>query len=156
MVDNEKWNIFLKRFLNVFTLLKIRSLKFILAKRLREIRRKFRENEVVVLEYVLHTRMLMNWNRTINACYSLWVLTSSLHGLITLLNTRTAYWKVYGLHSEYDFLELRRPLIAWVIQGRVVMETLCTVAGSSYLSLSVSRFIKVFITLINDSKTIIM
>lgn len=51
--------------LNVFTLLQIHSLKFILAKRLREIRRKFRENEVVVLEYVLHTRMLMNWNQTI-------------------------------------------------------------------------------------------
>lgn len=135
---------FFNALMNVFTYLQIPGLKFILAKRLRSIERDFRENEVDVLKYVLHTRVLMNWNQSINACYSSRVLTSSLNGLLTLLNSLTAYWKLYGLQSEIDCFELRCPLIAWVVQGRVVMDTLFIVAGSSYLSASVSMLDKCF------------
>lgn len=84
------------------------------------------------------SRRITSLNEKVNASFSLLVLDALTGGLLHLLFSAVAFWRVYGLHHLYDCYELQAPIVTMFNRGYFVVALVSISWPSTKLSESVS------------------
>lgn len=125
-------------FMSVTYIVQLAALKHMLSKRLGVLVSRTAGSEDLP-ETLNLSRQVISLNEKVNASFSLLVVDALTGGLLHLLFSAVAYWRVYGLHHLYDCYELEAPIISLFNRGYFIVILVSIAWPSTKLSDSVSR-----------------
>lgn len=123
--------------LSVTYIVQLAALKHMLSKRLGVLVNRTAGSEDWT-ETLDLSRRITSLNEKVNASFSLLVLDALTGGLLHLLFSAVAFWRVYGLHHLYDCYELRAPIVTMFNHGYFIVTLVSISWPSTKLSESVS------------------
>lgn len=126
-------------FLSVTYIVQLAALKHMLSKRLGVLVRRTAGSEDLMEETLGMSRRIISLNEKVNGSFSLLVVDALTGGLLHLLLSAVAFWRVYGLHHLYDCYELQAPIVTMFNRGYFIVILVSIAWPSNNLSESVSR-----------------
>ncbi|KAG8280457.1 hypothetical protein J6590_081913 [Homalodisca vitripennis] len=109
----------MNRYITVFSAFQAVLMKHMVFKRMNCIQEKAKNTDDV-LELLRTSRSILGLNQTINETFSMRTTNAVASGLVVLLLSLSAYWRVYGLHKDTDCYEYISPVFALLMQGHII------------------------------------
>lgn len=126
--------------INIYYTFQVAGLKHMISKRVKlVVDRLLEENEEETFGMFLSLRTILNYNTTVNKTHSFRIASGLGNGMLTLLSSLCAYWRVYGLRDPRDCYELNNPYLTPFVHGTAVFEMLVLAIPARQISDSVSH-----------------